>query len=235
MKGRKIFTKREANEIILLIEEKLKASTTKQKGIRAKIRKRGFFASDFGFGGGYDVSDFLSVVTITGSTTEIKEKVSNKNTAMPSEYGKPKKRSQSDESYVIDLCDEVLKTTALRQHKFDFLRGDPGKGGRQGVKLPVDAYYEALQLVIEFRERQHTEEVKHFDKPDVMTVSGVHRGEQRKIYDQRRRDILPKQGINLIEISYDDFEFDRQKKIVRNRIEDIKVIQSALSKYFRKV
>jgi hypothetical protein len=93
------------------------------------------------------------------------------------------KSKDSDENYVLNLCDEVLNQKGLRQHRFDFLRGD------SGTKLPVDIYYPSLNLVIEYRETQHTNSVKHFDKPDVMTVSGVHRGEQRKIYDQRRRDI----------------------------------------------
>jgi hypothetical protein len=47
-------------------------------------------------------------------------------------------RSLSDESCVIDLRDEVLGTRVLRQHRFDWLRGDP-MPGRQGVRLPVDA------------------------------------------------------------------------------------------------
>ncbi len=50
-----------------------------------------------------------------------------------------------------------------------------------------------------------------------MTISGVHRGEQRKIYDERRRDILPKNGITLIEFSYSDFNHDRQKLIIRDQ------------------
>ena len=40
--------------------------------------------------------------------------------------------------------------------------------------------------------------MEFFDKRQ--TVSGVGRGEQRKIYDQRRRDVLPVNGIKLIEI-----------------------------------
>ncbi len=147
---------------------------------------------------------------------------------------KKSKRSDSDESYIIDLCDEALGKKGLRQHKFDFLRGDPGKNGRQGVELPVDAYYKNLKLVIEYKEKQHTEEVKHFDKPDKMTVSGVHRGEQRKIYDQRRREVLPKQGIELIEISYDDFNYDSRKKIVKNKTADLKTVQKLLVKYIDK-
>jgi hypothetical protein len=108
---------------------------------------------------------------------------------------KPAKNTkQKDEDYVLDLCDEVLKLKGSRQHKFDFLLGDAG------TKLPVDIYFAKLNLVVEYREYQHSNAVKHFDKPDKMTVSGIHRGEQRKIYDQRRRDVLPVNGIMLIEI-----------------------------------
>ena len=129
-----------------------------------------------------------------------------------------KGRATSDESYVIDLCDEVLKMKASRQHKFDFLVGDTG------YRLPVDAYYESLNLVIEYHERQHTEAVAFFDnKP---TVSGVSRGEQRKIYDQRRAEILPKHGIKLVIISYRDF--GTSKKLQRNRNNDILVVKNLL-------
>jgi hypothetical protein len=53
----------------------------------------------------------------------------------------------SDEDYIIDLCDEALELNALRQHTFDFLRGD-ARPGKIGQRLPVDAYYPSLQLVI---------------------------------------------------------------------------------------
>lgn len=129
-----------------------------------------------------------------------------------------------DEDYVLDLCDEVLKVIGSRQHKFDFLLGDSGR------RLPVDIYYPTLNLVIEYRENQHSNEVIFFDKPDKKTVSGVSRGEQRKIYDQRRRDVLPKQGIQLIEIDFTDFEYDRKNRIVRDRVKDLKVVRAMLIK-----
>lgn len=47
MKGKKIFTKDEINEIKSLIKEKLKAPQNKQKGIREKIRCKGFYWEDF--------------------------------------------------------------------------------------------------------------------------------------------------------------------------------------------
>jgi hypothetical protein len=135
------------------------------------------------------------------------------------------KRTLSDESYVIDLCDEVLGTPALRQHRFDWLRGD-ARPGKQGVRLPVDAYYPELQLVVEYRERQHTEAVPIMDRR--MTVSGVDRGTQRAIYDQRRRDVLPQHGIELVELSYADFAHDENKHLLRRRDEDLAVVRRAL-------
>ncbi len=135
-------------------------------------------------------------------------------------------RSLSDESYVIDLCDEVLGAAALRQHRFDFLRGD-ARPGKQGVRLPVDAYYPARQLVIEYRERQHTEAIPLMDRR--MTVSGVDRGAQRAIYDQRRRDTLPRHGITLVELSYADFAHDDHKRLCRRRDEDLEVVRRVLN------
>jgi len=134
--------------------------------------------------------------------------------------------SQRDEDYVLDLCDEVLQIKGLRQHRFEFLRGD------SGTKLPVDIYYPTLKLVVEYREYQHSNAVKHFDKPDELTVSGVHRGEQRKIYDQRRRDVLPVNGIRLIEIDYMDFECDKRNRIVRDRVKDLDVVKDKLKSYY---
>lgn len=137
----------------------------------------------------------------------------------------------SDESYIIDLCDEVLQTKASRQHRFPFLKGD----GSKPVSLPVDAYYEDLKMVIEYYELQHTESVSYFDKPETMTVSGVCRGEQRKIYDQRRREVLPQNGISLEIFDYSNFNYDssRSKRLIRDYENDIKVVREKLKKYLK--
>ena len=66
MKGRSTFTKSEANSIILLIRKKLQSNQAEQKKYRDKIRAIGFYASDFGIGGGYTEFDFLRVVKIIG-------------------------------------------------------------------------------------------------------------------------------------------------------------------------
>lgn len=135
------------------------------------------------------------------------------------------KRSQSDESYIIDLCDAVLNSKALRQHRFSFLKGDAG------TPLPVDAYYPEFKLVIEYREKQHTEAVKFFDKRQ--TASGVTRGEQRKIYDQRRRDILPQQDIVLIEFDVNEFHHDGRKRLSRNHDKDRIIITQKLKNFLK--
>ncbi len=131
-------------------------------------------------------------------------------------------RKDSDEFYIIDLCDEVLGLKASRQHTFDFLQGD----GTPGRRLPVNAYYPKLNLVVEYRERQHSESVAFFDKKN--TVNGVSRYEQRRIYDQRRRDILPEHGIRLVEISYADLKYDSRKRLVRDHQNDLAVIRRML-------
>ena len=137
-------------------------------------------------------------------------------------------RLLSDETYIIDLCDTVLEQKAERQKRFDFLLGDFHKDGVSRTKLPVDAFYQRYHLVIEFKEAQYSASTEIFDKPDVKTVSGVNRGEQRLIYDQRRASLLPENGIKLIEISFDMFKYDSQNNIIRNMQLDIMKVREIL-------
>lgn len=117
-----------------------------------------------------------------------------------------------DEHYVLDLCDVVLGLKAVRQHCFPFLTGDPDwRGCRK--PLPVDGFYPALGLVVEYHERQHRERVGFFD--DKPTVSGVPRGEQRRMYDERRADLLPRHGYSLVVLNVDEFAHDRAKRLLR--------------------
>jgi len=133
-------------------------------------------------------------------------------------------RATSDEAYVIDLCDEILGERALRQHRFEWLLGDPGTAGSR-VPLPVDAYYPGHRLVIEYRERQHDSPVAHFDKPDRMTVSGVHRGEQRRIYDERRAHEIPAKGLRLVVIGVKDLSSDSRGRLRRDRESDLNTLR----------
>jgi hypothetical protein len=135
-----------------------------------------------------------------------------------------------DEHYIIGLCDAVLGIPASRQHKFDFLLGDKCPRGRQR-KLPVDAYYETLRLVIEYRELQHTEAVPIMDRR--ITISGCSRGEQRRRYDEGRRTTLPMHNIALVELCYSQFAHDRKKKLRRDPVADAQAIRAVLARFIR--
>src|SRR5690606_34685729 len=103
------------------------------------------------------------------------------------------KRADSDEHYVLDLCDEVIGVRGERQATFLWLVGDVSPTTGRARRLPVDGYWPALGLVVEFQEKQHTVAVPLFARR--ATVSGVPRGEQRRLYDRRKAEILPQQGI----------------------------------------
>ena len=116
-----------------------------------------------------------------------------------------------DETYIIDLCDDILQVTAERNHPFPFLLGD---ANAKGVRAPmrVDAWYPTLNLVIEYLEVQHFKPVKFMD--ERITLSGT-RGQQRQIYDNRRRLVLKAYDINLIEIDYSMFDVDAHNRLLR--------------------
>ncbi|MGW1785946.1 hypothetical protein ACWCQQ_43740 [Streptomyces sp. NPDC002143] len=138
-------------------------------------------------------------------------------------------RDDSDEAYVVGLCDQVLGEAASPQHKFDWLLGDPGANGRQ-VKLPVDAYWPGHQLVVEYRELQHDQPTSHFDKPDKLTVSGVHRGEQRALYDARRDTEIPAHGLRLVVIRPADLDADGRGRLRRNQKADLAALRTILAR-----
>ena len=135
-----------------------------------------------------------------------------------------KRTAPKDEHYILDIVDEVCGVKGSRQHRFDFLRGDTGS------RLPVDAFYPDRVLAVEYHERQHTESVPHMDKR--MTVSGVTRGEQRRKYDQRRREVLSAHGIRLVMLDYSLFACNGRKRLTRaDRAADMAEIQKALAAF----
>ncbi|WP_043733807.1 hypothetical protein [Kutzneria sp. 744] len=137
-------------------------------------------------------------------------------------------RENSDEYYVLDLCDEVLQEAGKRQARFEWLRGDPDARGHTAT-LRVDSYWPGHGLVVEYRELQHDRPVPHFDKPHRMTISGVHRGLQRKIYDQRRDQEIPAHGLRLVVIKPADLAADRRGRLLRHRELDLVVVRAKVS------
>jgi len=64
MKGKNEFSENEANQIRILIKQKLLTSSTEQKGIRNKIRDLKFYFSDFSIKKGYTVEDFENLIKV---------------------------------------------------------------------------------------------------------------------------------------------------------------------------
>lgn len=95
MKGKSVFTRDEADKIIRLIREKVISNQSEQKKIRDKIRKIGFYASDFGIGGGYKVEDFIRVVKILDNNGTQVNKSNIKS------YGDSKKNIEKDKLGII--------------------------------------------------------------------------------------------------------------------------------------
>ena len=219
------FSSYEMERIEQLVLELEKAPADKQKGIRGKIRKIGLYWSEVASGKAYTVQNLrqlirLGIIKVEGGAVSPSRVTIASTSSSPTRDTHSGGRANSDEQYVIDLCNEVLGLKGLQQYRFPFLLGD------SGTRLPVDVYYPKLNLVIEYYERQHTESVKLFDRK--MTVSGVTRGEQRRIYDERRRTVLPKRGIKLVIINYSDFGMS--KKLVRNHDADLLVVKGLLRK-----
>jgi hypothetical protein len=139
-------------------------------------------------------------------------------------------RRSTDESYIVDLCDEILGTRALRHYRFPFLRGDPNEQGIRAY-LRVDAYYPDIDLVVEYHERQHTEPHPWFDRRIVNKTTGETRGTQRKRYDRRRRTILPKHGIAVIVLDYSEFDYNSAKRLRRQVDTDRAVLRRRLADF----
>jgi hypothetical protein len=106
--------------------------------------------------------------------------------------------------------------------------GDLGNNGRQ-VRLPVDAYWPDARLVVEYRELQHERPISHFDKPHRMTISGVHRGIQRAMYDARRDECIPTNGLRLVVIRPSDLDATPRGRLRRNSASDLDAIKNLLS------
>ena len=71
------------------------------------------------------------------------------------------------------------------------------------------------------------------EKLEVITSSGITRGEQIIRYNKRRREVLEKKNINLIEIDYALFECDTKKNLSRNKDKDVMLLKKILKQYIK--
>ncbi|WP_225744839.1 hypothetical protein [Marinilactibacillus sp. Marseille-P9653] len=135
------------------------------------------------------------------------------------------KRLESDELYVLNLIADIIGENYKGQMRFDTLLGDSGKSGRR-VKLPVDAFFPAANLIVEYREKQHSQPVGIMDKR--MTISGVSRGEQRRLYDLRKEQWALDNKVDLLVISYFDLAHKKLGKLKRDSDHDRVVLKNFL-------
>lgn len=143
-----------------------------------------------------------------------------------------KKRADSDEIYVLDLIAEIIDENYKGQMKFDTLLGDPGKSG-QRRKLPVDAYFSEVNLIVEYREKQHSQPVNIMDRR--MTISGVHRGEQRKFYDLRKEKWAEDNKKKFLSISYTDLVHRTNGRLKRSIEEDGILLKNLIQNEFKEI
>ena len=134
--------------------------------------------------------------------------------------------TKSDEKYILDLVAEILAEPDYRwQHRFPTLLGDPGKDGRRHP-LPVDGYFPRHRLIVEYWEAQHSAPIPIMD--EGMTISGVSRGHQRRLYDQRRQTWANANNLRLLILDHRGFNSDKQGRLQRDPPHDRQLIAEAL-------
>jgi hypothetical protein len=61
-----------------------------------------------------------------------------------------------------------------------------------------------------------------------MTLSGVHRGEQRRRYDERREQMIPRHGLRLVVVKPSDLSADKRGRLRRERNRDLEALRALL-------
>lgn len=129
----------------------------------------------------------------------------------------------SDEFYLVNLCDELLQQEASRKHTFDTLVGSQHKRGKGRSKLPLAAYYKDLKLVIEF--------LRHDQDFDALDKKAQARIIQIKRYHQLKKKFVLQKNLQFIEINYDAFACDANNKLTRNLEQDKLVLKGYLKTF----
>lgn len=131
----------------------------------------------------------------------------------------------SDEYYLVDLCDDLLGEQASRKHTFDALVGNLHKRGKGRTKLPVDAYYEHLKLVIEFYRTALP--LEDLDEKEQARIAQI------KYYDELKKKAVLKKELSLVAIDYAAFKTDEHHKLIRDTTSDKQVLAAALEGFVK--
>ncbi|QHI36909.1 hypothetical protein IMCC3317_22790 [Kordia antarctica] len=131
----------------------------------------------------------------------------------------------SDENYLLNICDELLGQEASRKHTFDTLVGNLHKRGKGRTKLPVDAYYKELKLVMEFFQQN-----KPFEELDEKEQARI---TQIKYYDELKKEAVLAKSFRYMKINYAQFECDEANKLIRNTENDTLVLKEILKDFLK--
>ncbi len=129
----------------------------------------------------------------------------------------------SDENYLINLCDELLGKEAARKHTFDTLVGNLHKRGKGRTKLPLDAYYKDLKLVIEFF--QTNKPVEELDEKEQARIAQI------KYYDELKKEAVLAKSMRYMKINFAQFECNETNKLIRNTENDTLVLKGILKDF----
>ena len=121
-------------------------------------------------------------------------------------------------NYVITIL-QTLLGPCEREKRFPWALGDVSPTTHRAMPLPFDAVWESRKLIVEIDEDQHGEATPLFDKPNRLTVSGVHRGEQRRIYDARKRDTAIANGYLIVRVPW-----SRRRRQAQGDTEEIRTV-----------
>jgi len=129
----------------------------------------------------------------------------------------------SDQYYLISLCDELVGQEASREHTFDTLVGNLHKRGKGRTKLPLDAYYEDLKLVIELRRDR--------DPSEELDINEQERVDQVTYYNELKKKAVLKKELRLMEIKYASFDTDAHGALLKNKEQDVTVLSGYLKDF----
>jgi very-short-patch-repair endonuclease len=128
-------------------------------------------------------------------------------------------------NYVIELLAEALGEKPETEKRFPWALGDASPTTGRRVRLPFDAVWMSRRLIVEVDEDQHVTQVAFWDKPNTSTVSGVDRGTQRRMYDERKRAAARAHGYTVVEIPWER----RPEPSKRDRVADLRAVTEMLS------
>lgn len=86
----------------------------------------------------------------------------------------PKGQEDSDNTYVLGLCDDFLDEVSFRQNPYRFV------DNHEWVTVKVDAYYLVRNIVIEYRKGSHHKMLPNYGTP-VVVLSYKDFGTSRKL------------------------------------------------------